>query len=32
LPVFAGFYRGFYRFFPTVLAKIFFAVAKTQPW
>jgi len=32
LPVFAGLYRGFCRFFPTVLAEILFAVAKTQPW
>jgi len=29
--VFAGFYHGFYRFFPTVPAKIVFAMAKTQP-
>jgi len=32
LPVFAGIFRGFYRFFSTVPAKILLAAAKTQPW
>jgi hypothetical protein len=31
LPVFAGFYR-FLPVFSTVLAKILFAMAKSQPW